>query len=309
MKTTVYALAIAACLAAGAAAAADITLYEHDNYGGRRIRASSSIADLDQSGFNDRASSATIHNGRWQLCADAYFRGHCVALGPGDYPSLGAMGLNDRVSSVRELWNNDGAGGGGPGGAEVVLYDAYDFNGSSIRVGALVANLDGSFNDRANSMIVQGGTWELCVDANFQGGCETFGPGRYSNLGGLSGRVSSLRPVRGGGGVAPGGGGWGSGNRAILFEGPNLSGRSFVIGEYLANLDGTGFNDRASSLRIERGYWIFCSDANFRGVCRTFAPGDYPNLPSGLEGRISSGRRISDDYPYRGNPNWGGPSR
>jgi hypothetical protein len=82
-----------------------------------------------------------------------------------------------------------------------------------------------------------------------------------------------------------------------------------VVDYYLANLDGTGFNDRASSLRIERGYWVFCSDASFRGECRTFGPGDYPDLPSGLSGRISSGRRISDDYPYNRNPNWGGPSR
>jgi len=228
------------------------------------------------------------------------------------------MGLNDRVSSVRELWDRGGGGGGGSaadgGGADLVLYDGNNFSGGSFRVGGLIANLGGSgFNDRARSMIVYNGTWELCVDADFQGGCEVFGPGRHANLGGVSGRVSSLRPARGagGGGEAPGGGagGWGSGNRAILYEGQSLSGRNFVVSDYLANLDGTGFNDRASSLRIERGYWMFCSDANFRGECRTFGPGDYPDLPNGLSGRISSGRRISNDYPYNRNPNWGGPPR
>jgi uncharacterized protein len=50
----------------------------------------------------------------------------------------------------------------------------------------------------------------------------------------------------------------------------------------------------------------FCSDAEFRGTCRTFGPGDYPNLPAGLNNQIPSGRRISNDYPYNTSPNWGG---
>ena len=44
--------------------------------------------------------------------------------------------------------------------------------------------------------------------------------------------------------------------------------------------------------------------ANFEGSCRTFGPGDYPNLPSDLDHRISSGRRIADRYPYEGRPTW-----
>ena len=71
----------------------------------------------------------------------------------------------------------------------------------------------------------------------------------------------------------------------------------------MRNLDTTGFNDRASSLRVESGYWIFCSDSEFRGECRTFGPGDYASL-AGMNNVISSGRRISNDYPYDGKPDW-----
>jgi len=89
-----------------------------------------------------------------------------------------------------------------------------------------------------------------------------------------------------------------------LFSEPNLAGRAFpVSSEGASNLDGM-FNDRASSLRVDRGYWIFCSDANFRGECRTFGPGEYAVLPPGLDNRISSGRRISNDYPYSHAPIW-----
>ena len=63
--------------------------------------------------------------------------------------------------------------------------------------------------------------------------------------------------------------------RATLYEGPNLSGRAFPLNDAVANLGRAGFNDRASSLRVESGYWIFCSDSEFRGECRTFGPGEY----------------------------------
>lgn len=92
---------------------------------------------------------------------------------------------------------------------------------------------------------------------------------------------------------------------AILFSNPDLRGDRYVIeGDYMRDLANTGFNDRAQSLRVEQGYWIFCSDADFQGTCRTFGPGDYPRLAPGLDNRVSSGRRISSDYPYRGKPTW-----
>ena len=60
----------------------------------------------------------------------------------------------------------------------------------------------------------------------------------------------------------------------------------------------------APAIAAERGYGIFCSDADFQGTCRTFGPGEYRRLPRGLDNRISSGRRISENYPYQGRPNW-----
>jgi hypothetical protein len=96
----------------------------------------------------------------------------------------------------------------------------------------------------------------------------------------------------------------------VLYDQPGFAGRRFVMNDdVVQTLGDTGFNDRASSLRIEGGYWMFCSDANFRGACRTFGPGEYPDLPGDLQNRVSSGRRISNDYPYRQNPNWGGRPR
>ena len=216
MQRTLLALVL---LAVGAtASAAEMMLYSRDNFTGRRLQATDSIANLANTNFNDRATSVVVRDGAWQLCDDAYYRGRCVTLQPGRYPSLREIGLDSRISSVREL-----------------------------------------------------GHW---------------GP-----------------PPHAGGG---GGGNWGGGVRAVLYSNPDFHGERYVIeGNVLPDLANTGFNDRAQSLRVERGYWIFCSDAGFQGTCRTFGPGSYPSLGYGLDNKISSGRRISNDYPYNSPPNWG----
>jgi len=304
-------------VAAGAASAQQIIFFELSDFNGRRFGVNESVANMSSGGFNDRASSVVVRSGNWQLCTDAYFRGRCVTLNPGEYRNLGQIGLANQISSARQLGGPPGGGGGWVGGgqdASVTLYEGSNFGGRSVGVNVDIPNLGGTdFNDRARSMFVQGGTWELCRDDGYRGGCQTFGPGRHPDLGFLSGGVSSIRQV--GGGPGGGGGGWagdwpnswGAQGRVILYEQRNFGGRRVVVtNEFIPNFSGLGFNDRASSLRIERGYWMFCSDAGFQGTCRTFGPGDHPSLPGGLNNSISSGRRISEDYPYQGSPSWNG---
>jgi len=294
-----YLAVLIGCATAMAAVAADITFYGQDNMRGRSFTANGPIDNFEGTGFNDRASSLVIHGGSWQVCSDAYFRGRCVNLARGEYPSLRSMGLENAVSSAR------------PVGGSMALFDLPNFGGRGVTLDNDAANFEPlGINDRAASAIVYEGTWQLCQHADFNGACITLAPGRHPDLGRMAGQASSARMVAGGDvGAAGGGAGGGGGPRgrslAILFEGPNLTGRSFAMNaEVAANLGSTGFNDRASSVRVEGGYWIFCSDANFQGECRTFGPGDYPTLPWDLNNRISSGRRISGHYPYSGNPNW-----
>ncbi|HRE14751.1 MAG TPA: beta/gamma crystallin-related protein, partial [Usitatibacteraceae bacterium] len=48
------------------------------------------------------------------------------------------------------------------------------------------------FNDKAESVIVEGGTWRLCSDSRGEGACREFRPGQYPVLTGeLRNRVSS----------------------------------------------------------------------------------------------------------------------
>lgn len=93
-------------LAVATAASAQVTFYENDNFTGRSFTTQKQIGNFERFGFNDRASSVVVTNNRWEVCEDLRFAGKCVVLRPGNYPSLRAMGLNDRVSSVRTVSNN-----------------------------------------------------------------------------------------------------------------------------------------------------------------------------------------------------------
>jgi hypothetical protein len=187
-----------ALLALGAAsvACAQVTLYEHDNFRGRPYQVTREVGNLASVGFNDVASSLVIRSGRWQLCSDAGFRGRCVTLGPGRYASLGAMGLNDQLSSVRRI---DLPRPPPPGpAADLMLYEHDNFAGRSFPVVRDLINLSPvGFNDVASSLVIRRGRWQLCSDAGFRGKCVVLSAGRYPSLGamGLNDQLSSVRRV------------------------------------------------------------------------------------------------------------------
>jgi hypothetical protein len=84
-------------------ATADVTLYSREDFRGESFTTERDIRNMERRGFNDFASSAVVRGGDWQLCEDARFEGRCAVLRPGDYPSLRAMGLGNRISSMRAV--------------------------------------------------------------------------------------------------------------------------------------------------------------------------------------------------------------
>jgi uncharacterized protein YcfJ len=106
MHTPMRAALFAATVVATSTAAAQVTFYSQDGFRGRTFVVSGPIDNFDRSGFNDRASSAIVERGRWEVCEHAGFNGRCVLLRPGQYPSLASLGLNDRVSSIRRVRGN-----------------------------------------------------------------------------------------------------------------------------------------------------------------------------------------------------------
>ena len=76
----------------------DRILYEDRGFGGRSYTATQSVPLL--SSFNDRASSARVEGGVWEICDDRDYGGRCVSISS-DVSDLASVGLRNRVSSVR----------------------------------------------------------------------------------------------------------------------------------------------------------------------------------------------------------------
>lgn len=84
--------------------------------------------------------------------------------------------------------------------AQLTFYQGEGMRGRTFIVDRAIDNFDHyGFNDRAASVIVQRGRWEVCEDANYQGRCVVLSPGQYPSLGAvdLVQTISSARPIRG----------------------------------------------------------------------------------------------------------------
>lgn len=188
-----------------------------------------------------------------------------------------------------------------PGGL-LSLYNRRHFQG-------LLANITGPvpdfermrINDAAASLVVREGTWELCTDAHFRGECRIYGPGQYDTIpDGHDDAYSSARPVVQGQGQ----GGWGHVEKAEvrLYDRRHFERPLRTLTGAVADFGPLGFNDAVASLEVRLGTWEFCTDANFRGVCRIYGPGQYPVIQEGLDDSYSSARPVTDNR--RQGPAW-----
>ncbi len=82
--------------------------------------------------------------------------------------------------------------------AQVTFYEHPGFRGEAFTTDQPVDNFGGTgFNDRASSVVVDHGRWEVCEDAHFRGRCVVLRRGSYDSLRGLGldKQISSVRPV------------------------------------------------------------------------------------------------------------------
>ncbi|MCB4362843.1 glycine zipper 2TM domain-containing protein [Hydrogenophaga taeniospiralis] len=307
-------------IAFSAQVAAQATFYEHPDFAGRSVRANEEITRFDRYSFNDRTSSVVIVGDRWEICDDAGFRGRCVVLRPGEYPSLADMGLNDRVSSARVIDRNDRVDDDRyapvQSDAQVTFYEREGFDGRSFTTTGAIPNFRRyGFNDRASSAVVVGERWEVCEDNRYRGRCVVLRPGRYPSLEamGLDNEVTSVRTVARNVRIrddryAPAPGPAPADGQVTFFERAGFQGRSFTTEEAVANLERAGFNDRATSAIVIGERWEVCNDTRFSGRCVVLRPGRYPSLEAmGMNDRISSVRTVEgrgriDDNRYAPQP-------
>ncbi len=80
--------------------------------------------------------------------------------------------------------------------------------------------------------------------------------------------------------------------QVTIYQDNDFRGQSFTTDRDVDNFQPIGFNDRASSVVVQRDNWVACEHAGYGGKCVILQPGRYPELSSlGLNDRISSVRR------------------
>lgn len=234
-------VAAALALVGASAMAGEMTLFQNRDFRGSATTVQSPMWDMERSGFTT-ASSAVVRSGVWQACTGPNLQGQCIQLPPGEYRNVNAL-LDDDVASVRELTVTSAVQApvvvaGVPAvpapvivaSAEprIVLFQKPGLGGSSIELTKTMGGLDRSgLYAGADAAVVYGGVWRLCTRQYFRGQCADFAPGRYENLGSLTGRVSSAELVAVTGtapiSAAPAAG------RVVLYERPVSSGQPIVI--------------------------------------------------------------------------------
>jgi Beta/Gamma crystallin len=201
------------------------------------------------------------------------------------------------TAPVQPTWNGDRA--------RIEVYTETDFRGQAWTLDSDVGSLRNTgFNDRIRSMRIYGGNWETCEDRDYSGECMVFGPGDYRRLPPQMDRaISSLRKIGNDpswSGITPGGQNFvvmdanaaRSRHPVWLYEHGDFRGRTLRAVGDVTDLGSTGMNDVTSSIFISFGNWQFCEDSNYRGRCFILGPGQYNEMPPGMNDSISSFRRV-----------------
>ena len=181
----------------------------------------------------------------------------------------------------------------GPPG--IILYSDTNLRGQTVELTSDQPNFNNiRFNDRARSIEVRGGVWLVCADGNYRGRCEYIDR-TVRNLGeiGLSGTISSAKRVP-----------YDKGPRSYdiaFFADGNFSGPFLGFDQGEASLSQFRFNDTASSVLINRGTWLLCEDADYRGQCEMVDASVSDLGAIGLNDRITSFRRydVRREGPWR----------
>ena len=86
----------------------------------------------------------------------------------------------------------------GAASAQITFYEHDGFRGQTFSTDRPVRDFTRiGFNDRASSVVVDRGRWEVCEDIRFEGRCVVLKRGSYESLAGLglNDKISSVRPV------------------------------------------------------------------------------------------------------------------
>ena len=182
--------------------------------------------------------------------------------------------------------------------APIELYEQARFQGMALGLDRANPNLaDYGFDNKAQSIIVRSGSWELCTDAQFRGSCLVLGPGQHATLPpALLRALSSVRPKDAA--VTDSAGTDASTAAVVLYDDGDFTGKSLAVNGPLPSLGKLGMGDRVSSADVRRGRWQLCEDSGYKGSCVTLDVGRH-HLSGAMHDEASSIRPLygANDQP------------
>lgn len=248
-------------LVAASAYAGQVTLYEGADFDGRSVIANADVSYVKRSGFGDSAASIVVSDGVWEACTDPWYKGRCVQLPPGNYRRIDVT-LNEPITSVRQLASTDRVTAA-PAPAVVVAAPVTTAQVATITAPVVVTPAPVLVNPPAT----------------------VVAPAQPVVVAPQTVAVAPQAVA-----VAP------STGRIVLYEYPNFGGLQAAVDRGQAkDLDWAHFgnaNHRATSIRVESGTWIVCTEIAFRGECRVLEPGEYPQLAGALSPGVSSAQQV-----------------
>lgn len=271
-----------------------LTLFADRNFNGRSATLRTDTPNFEAIGMNDIVSSLRVGAGEyWEVCENANYQGRCLVVS-GAEPNLESRQWNDTISSARRVGPGSSSGGVGtpaePGPPAAVgrltLFSREQFGGSKREFTEAHPDLrQVDFNDIARSLrLTGGGTWEVCVNANYVD-CKVV-KGNVADLReiGVFQRVSSVRPW------SPPGTGPVE-NYLVLYDDTGFRGPTFRVNAAAPQL--SGFANRAQSVHVRgEGAWELCEQASFGGRCVVVTEQIEDLASVGLSNRVMSARPI-----------------
>jgi hypothetical protein len=183
---------------------------------------------------------------------------------------------------------------------KLVLYTQTTLSGDSRSILANFSNLEAiDFDNKARSVRVLAGAWEICEEKNFKKCQEVDASVMDLSAIGLSGKISSVRLLhKTVSSVLTAAAGTGTGvtvappapppARIAFFDKTNYRGGSVELDAPRGNL--AALTARAESVKVSAGTWQLCTGMNYTGTCTTVGA-DTADLGS-WRNRIVSARPI-----------------
>lgn len=280
-------LVVASLLAftAAAASAGQFTMFEGPSFQGDSASTTAAIPNLGITQFGGGAASAVVNDGTWEACTEVRFHGHCARLVPGGYSSL-SQDMNGRVMSIREI------GDGFVAGLSSLPPDRQPvaINQVPVIVNPNVPAI--VINPGSTAVVINSGPTPVVVNpaapqvVALTPQVIATAPQVITTAPQVIATMPQVVTVPVVTTPQPSG-------RLVLYQSPNFAGASAVVDHGRApDLDWAHFSYPATSMRVESGRWLACTQMGYQGNCLVFGPGDYPALSGLLEQGVYSVRQI-----------------